>query len=126
MECVGEIRSILLQGVRVMALTATATKSLKYSVSKTIGIHMPKLITTNPCKKNIMYSIGTFKLVVETFGPVIEKINRERSAFQRMLIYGRSFDIGADVYIHLQKELGELFTEPRDAPNLPQFRCSLA
>ena len=109
-------------GVPVMALTATATKSLRYSVSKTIGMHMPKLITTNPCKSNIMYSIGKFKSVAETFVPVVEKLKRERSAFPRMLIYGRSFDVCADVYIHSQKELGELFTEPPDAPNLPQFR----
>ena len=39
-----------------------------------------------------------------------------------MLIYGRTFDICANVYIHFQRELGEAFTEPLDAPNLPQFR----
>ena len=66
-----------------------------------------------------MYSVGKFVSVEETLSPIVE---RERCSFPRTLIYGRTFDICADVYIHFQRELGEAFTEPLDAPNLQQFR----
>lgn len=85
-----------------MALTATATKSLQHSVSNNLGMIKPKIITVNPCKENIMYSVGKFVSVEETLSPIIEKIKRERFLFPRMLIYGRTFDICADVYIYFQ------------------------
>ena len=59
-----------------------------------------------------MYFVCKFVSVEETLSPIIEKIKRERYSFPRMLIYGRTFD----------REFGEAFTEPLDAPNLPQFK----
>ena len=55
-----DVRSILPQGVHVMALTATATKTLVSSVSKTIGLRDPYTLSLCPCKKNLVYAMGKF------------------------------------------------------------------
>ena len=94
---IGEVWSILPEGVHVMALTATATKSLRHSVSIIFG--MIKL-TVNPCKENIMYSVGKFVSVEETLSPIVEKNKKERRSFPRMVIYGRTFDICAFVHLY--------------------------
>ena len=62
MDRIGEVRSLLPIGVNVMAVTATATKTIRYSVSKTIGLKSPYV---NPSKKNLFYCIGVFNGVEE-------------------------------------------------------------
>lgn len=58
MDRIGEVRSPLPIGVNVMALTATATKTIRYSVSKTIGLKSPYVITRSPSKNNLFYCVG--------------------------------------------------------------------
>ena len=89
----GEVRSILPCGVRVMAVTATATKTLRYSVSKTIGLHNPYVLALCPCKKNLVYAVGTFSNVPDTFGPLVERLAQFRAQLPRVIIYCRRFKI---------------------------------
>lgn len=116
------MRSILPAGLNIMALTATATKTLRYSVSRTIGMCDPVVIAVPPCKKNIMYSVKAFESVADTFKPVVERLKLERTNMPRMIIYGRSFSVCADVFLYFKSQLGENITEPIDAPDLAKFR----
>ena len=52
LDRIGEVRNILPQGTNIMALTATATKTVRLSVTKTIGMRNPLVIALSPCKKN--------------------------------------------------------------------------
>ena len=105
-----------------MALTATATKTLRYSVTHTIGMYDPFVIAISPRKKNLMYSISKFEATSSTLEPVVERLKLERTKMPRMIIYGRTFGICADVYLFFKGELGDNITEPTDAPNLSRFR----
>ena len=40
----------------------------------------------------------------------------------RMIIYGRSYGICADIFFYFKSQLGEDITEPVDAPDLAKFR----
>ena len=40
----------------------------------------------------------------------------------RMIIYGRSYGIFADVFFYFKSQLGEDITEPVDAPDIAKFR----
>ncbi len=53
MDRIGEVRSLLPIGVNVMAITATATKTIRYSVSKKIGLKSPYVITRSPLLRNV-------------------------------------------------------------------------
>ena len=105
-----------------MALTATATKTLRYSVTRTIGMRDPYILAKSPCKKNMMYFVSKFEALPTTFKPVVEKLKSERISMPRIIIYGKSFSICADIYLFFRAELGESITEPIGAPNPARFR----
>ena len=56
----GEICSILLHSVNVMALTATTTKTLQKDVANLLGMNNPVLVSVSPntCKSNIKYFVA--------------------------------------------------------------------
>ena len=54
---VGEIRSLLPSHVKVMALTATKTHSLRVEIIKVIGTKEPVMVVLPPCKTNIKYNV---------------------------------------------------------------------
>ena len=85
-------------------------------------MHDPYILAKSPCKKNMMYSVSKFEALATTFKPVVEKLKSERISMPRIIIYGKSFSICADIYLFFRAELGESITEPIGAPNLARFR----
>ena len=71
---IGEVRSILPEGTPCLALTATATKCLRFNISDIIGMHSPLIVAVSPCKKNLMYTVSPFTSIKETFEPLCKKI----------------------------------------------------
>ena len=53
----GEIRSLIPADVGMMALTATATRTLCTSIAAILGMRNPAVIAVSPCKANIMYKV---------------------------------------------------------------------
>ena len=116
LDRIGEVRSMLPDGCTSWPLQQlAATKTLQYSVSRTMGMCNPFVIAIAPCRKNIIYSVKAFESVTDTFRPVVERLKEERTALPRMIIYGRSFGICADIHLFFKTELG-------DAPDLAKFR----
>ena len=110
LERIGQVKSLLPPGVNVLAMTATATRTIRFSVSRTLGLNKPFVIARSPCKRNIVYSVQTFSSVQETLEPLVRKPRIETDAFPRTIIYGRSFSICADVYLFIRDQLGSGFT----------------
>ena len=54
----GEVRSILPHNVHVMALTATATRTLRRDVCDVLGMENPVLVSASPDKDNIKYVVA--------------------------------------------------------------------
>ena len=77
LKSIGEVRSLLPPNVHVMALTATATTKLQVSVESILGMKNPASVIIVPCKPNIMYAVGIFKSVQETFAPILGRLRRE-------------------------------------------------
>lgn len=105
-----------------MALTAIATKSLRLSVSCTLGMENPVVIALSPCKENIRYHVGTFTTVSESFKPFVKRLMEDRDKAPRTIVYCQSYNMCADIYIYFSQTLGNDLTEPTDAPNIPRFR----
>lgn len=116
---IGEVRSILPAGVNIMALTATASKSLRYIVSKVVGLDNPYIIAMCP---NIMYSVSEFTDIGDIFEPFAMKLSQMRVNMPRVIIYCYRFEDCSDVYIFFKEYLAKNFTEPPGAPDLPRFR----
>lgn len=105
-----------------MALTATATKALRFSVMRTIGMHTPCVIAINPCKINVLYCVAPFESVDLSLKAVAERLKQERTKMPRMLIYARSFNICSEVYLFFKSAMKGDFTEPKNAPDIAEFR----
>ena len=54
----GEIRSILPPDTHVMALTATASRSLQDSVMKTLSMRNVATVAVSPDKPNVKYAVS--------------------------------------------------------------------
>ena len=51
----GELRSLVSEGVNVMALTATATRQTRKSIFSTLHMLKPKIVYLRPIKDNIFF-----------------------------------------------------------------------
>ena len=73
----GEVRSLIPEDVRCMALTATATKTSRNEICNVLGMHKPVVVSQSPNKPNIKYCVqlkhGTME---ETFAPLVEELKR--------------------------------------------------
>ena len=122
MRRLGEVRSLIPKTVRMMALTATATKSDRISISRTIGLNNPHVLIRSPVKNNLVYCVKQFVSLKVSFNEFCEKLKQENKRFPKTIVYGRSLSVCGDVYIHLKNQLGSAFTCPEDAPDVPEFR----
>ena len=80
------------------------------------------VVSVNPCKANIKYAIGSLNTTLDTFGPVVTEIRRQRQRLPRIIIYCRRIDECANLYLFFKEQLGVHFTMPPGAPDLPKFR----
>ena len=119
---IGEVRSLIAESVNVMALTATATKDVRVEVERVLGMRAPDVIAVSPSKGNISYAVRRCETLTDTFIPLLQRLQRERLIFPRTIIYCRRLSDCGDLYVFFRSFLCEDFTEPQDAPDLPQFR----
>ena len=86
----GELRSLLPDGVNIMALTATATKPVRLFVSKQLCLYKPFVLAISPSKPNITYIVKEFVSIPDCFTKYCEIVKREKVDMGRMLIYCRT------------------------------------
>ena len=122
---IGEVRSLVPQKVRFMALTATATVNTQKAICKTLGMKNAAVIRDSPNKPNVKYLVcahpGTLE---ETFSPLVEELRRCRACMERVIVFCRNYDNCALIYLYMKSRLGVEFTEPIGAPSLAAFRLA--
>lgn len=118
----GEVRSLIPPSVGVMALTATATRSLRREVVKTLGMIDPVVVTTSPDKPNIIFTVASCTSMEDAFIPIMEQLEVKRTQMDRVLIYCQRQDECAQLYLLFGMRLGENVREPPGAPDLPKYR----
>ena len=119
---VGELRSLLPEACNIMALTATANSSLRLQLKDLIGMKDPTMVVLAPCKPNLFYKVLPFVSIECNFTPMLEKLMKERVSFPRTIIYCRTMDDCANLYLFFQNSMKGEFTEPPNVPYLSQFR----
>ena len=83
--------------VTVLAMTATATKSLRLKVSELIGLVNPVVIAASPCKPNIVYRVSTYHSIATTFGPLLKRLKKEGVTASRVIVYCRRYDANSNL-----------------------------
>ena len=108
----------------MMALTATATKSTRKEIIKSLDMQDPAIVSVSPMKSNIYYCVSNQEkpAVSKSFYPICEKLARKRVTMDRIIIFCRSYDEVTSIYYYFKHQLGTGFTEPCGAPDLTQYR----
>lgn len=108
----GEISS-LLPDVHIMALTATASKSTRKEISRSLGMKRVLLISQSPNKQNIFYCLNSQqKDIQEAFAPFVSEIKQQRTSTDRTIIFCRTYNSCTGIYFYFKKSLGKEISEP--------------
>ena len=96
---IGEVRSLLPSRVHIMALTATASKTLRRDVARIIGMRNELVVSRPPLKLNIMYSVVESSSMEETFSVIVRRLQEERTQCPRMIVYCTNYRDCANIYL---------------------------
>ena len=105
-----------------MALTATATKSLRKLVCTILGMFDPYVVTVSPDKTNLIFRVEAYESLEATFLPLIKELESKRGNMDTTLVYCQQQEVCARLYLLFRMHLARKFTEPVGYPDLPQFR----
>ena len=78
--------------MHILAMTATATVSLRKSAIKMLGMIDAEVIMENVDKPNLIYSIHKFESMETTFTKLIQTLRCERTRTLRTIIYCQQQD----------------------------------
>ena len=92
-----EVRSIIPETVRVMALTATATKTTRRFFIKSLSMQTPEIIYIPPARDNILYAVMDKpkgdNAVREVFECIVDKLKTERSNMGRVILFCKTYNV---------------------------------
>ncbi|KAL5489364.1 hypothetical protein EMCRGX_G018451 [Ephydatia muelleri] len=119
----GEVRSLIPSHVKIMTMTATATKDTTKKVISILGMDNPIIVAATPDKANVFYCVREHRgSIEEVFGPVLKRLQTERTQMGRLIVYCRRCEECASIYEYFLSSLKHEFTEPIAAPNQSEFR----
>ena len=119
---IGEIRSILPESVHVMCLTATATTEVRKQVIAIVGLNNPKVFSVSPSKPNIVYTVKSEDDLFTAFVLLLDKLKAQCLGFPKIIIYCQKLSDCGKLYLLIKSYMGQQFTYPVDAPDIPQYR----
>ena len=103
-----------------MALTATATKNSRRSISR---MTRPAIFASKPNRPNIKYIVCVKSSTVkESFLPLVHDIRRLRMSSEKTIVFCRTYNDCANIFRFMKKQLGNEYTEPIGAPDLATLR----
>ena len=105
-----------------MALTATATKTLRKDVIDLLGMDNPFVVSVSPDKSNIKYFVTGFTTIDKTFGPIADQLIDAQSDMGRSIIFCPRLDDCCKLYRFFKQKLGHRFTIPNGSPDLCRNR----
>ena len=110
------------QGVPVIALTATVTKSVKEDVISKLEMINCKQVSVSPDRENIYYEVRQRNTIESDFASIVDSLKSQRNRAPRAIIYCRTRNLCADLYQHFHAILGDDSYYPPGSPKLSTHR----
>ena len=88
----------------MMALTATAARTLQRQVTKALGMKHPYTISVPPNQPNIMYVVTQFESVGNSFQQIAQKLYLMQISMGRIIIFCQRYDDCAKIYLNMHYE----------------------
>ena len=108
--------------VHVMALTATATKSSREKIIRSLHVTNPVVVNMSPHKRNVVFTVHPKPQLGEFLCSIVGILKRLRVNMPRTIIFCRRYMECAQMYSTFEELLGKDFTEPPCAPNMVIYR----
>ena len=119
---VGELRSLIPSGVRMVALTATATDETLDIVCGRLSMDNPVVVALPPYRDNITYQLHP-KVDLDKFTTMLcSELNTKCQEFPKTIVYVRTYSNCIEMYTAIRSKLGTGITEPPGYPNISGHR----
>ena len=106
------MRCIIPKSVKILAVTATATKETLNSVTCRLSMETPVLIGLPPDRINIKYSVKPCPSLTEFCNQITSELMSKRALTPKTVIFCRSLQNCANMFAMMKRMLGSNITEP--------------
>ena len=118
----GEV-SRLLPNINTMALTATASKSTRRAICRSLAMKIVLLVSQSSNKSNLFYGLDSHqKDVEEAFALLVLELKQKRTNTDRTISFCRSFNSCVTIYYYFKSSMGKHLSQPEGFPNLAELR----
>lgn len=94
--------------VPLIALTATATKSTRLKIMRSLEMHEPALLMDSPNRHNICYAVRAVTPdPAKTFQIMVENLRKQKGNYERTIIYCQTIKVTTFLYGFFLSELGD-------------------
>lgn len=105
-----------------MALTATASKSTREKITRSLLMWNPITVHIPPHKKNLLYCIKTKESIESLVKSICLPLKEVGIEYPRTIIFCKRYIECAEVYHTFKSQLNEHSTHPSGAPDLVKYR----
>ena len=116
------MRSLLPHHVRVMALTATATRKTREVLICRLCMQNPMVLSITPNKSNLIYQVVPKCSMEEVVHAVGDEILQKHTQASRTIIYCRYCKEVVEFYEEFRTYLGIHFTSPPGFLDMAKYR----
>lgn len=110
---IGSVRSLISQSVKILALTATATKETLESVKSRLSLQDPAVIGLPPDRVNIKYTVKDCPPVKDLCHQLSDELASKRLDTPKIC---HSMQHCANIFATIKRLLGKNITEPPESP----------
>ena len=89
----------------MLACTATVTHGIRKEVIESLEMTDCEIVTTSPDRLNIYYEVHARTDVETDLNGVVMSLKELKKMAPRVIVYCRTLDVCADLYVHLHFEL---------------------
>ena len=119
----GTVRSILPKNIGILALTATVTKETYSVIIDRLCMNDPSIVGLSSVRHNITYEVEPYIKLNDLCSLLSSELLEHRAKVPKTVLFCRTLQGCADIYVGLRKLLGDQITEPAGLPvNLVKFR----
>ena len=117
-----EVRSLIPAGTPCMALTATATRSVREEVNKSLEMQDCVVVSVSPDRPNIFYAVRRRDEMETDFEDMVSLLREKQVKTPRVFVYCQSIGMCSDLFAHFLDCLGSASYYPPGAAELSENR----
>ena len=109
-------------GVPLLAATATITPNIRSEIVDKLDMKGCEMVSVSPDRPNIYYEVKRCSTIEEDLQPLVDLLRAERNKANRVIVYCRSLNTVANLYVHFLYTFGAESYHPLGAEQISDNR----